>query len=331
MFPITVSGFTLPTDLEYVETPATVSFQSEGGQFPEKGQCPLDKYYGLSISVPPQAVAEAEQVTLKIGVCCYGPFSIREHYQIASDFVVVAMDRKFDKPVKVTMDHCLILPEYKECSEVLILKASHFQVTEDGLYTFDQFTYPEISPDRPELSFQIEEFCILCAVLSEGERVRTSSIDSTSSSSQAHIDDNNPSSAQSSFDEESPHPLSIQRSFSSESQSQVPYLRASSTSSEGTMEVSPQKESYNLRKRRTDSSENEFATKSSSKSKSFAMAKKRQLISKSDRNAAKKRCEVEYEALLFQRQEKVIDFQTQRYQFIIFICTNCSGAHKVRF
>ena len=334
-YKLSILGFTLPAGLEYVGTPVTASFQSQGGQFPQEGQYPLDKYHGLSISVPPQAVPGAKEVKLKIGVCCYGPFSIREHYQIASDFVVIVADGKFDKPVKVALDHCLILPEYKECSEVLILKASHLEVTEDGLYTFDQFTYPEISPDRPELSFEIKEFCILCAVLDEGERVRTSSLDSTTSSSLAHIDDNNPSSARSSFDEEA-HPLGVERSYSSESQTQTPFLRGLSTSSEGALETpggSPQKESYNLRKRKADSLEKEtVAVKPSSRSKSTAMtAKKRHAhwLGRSSSSTEKRRCEVEYAALLFQDKRKVVDIDNQTYQFVIFICTNCGGAHKV--
>ncbi len=317
----------MPAGLEYVEKPVPVSFQSQGGQFPEEGKYPLDKYHGLSIIVPPQAVSEDQEVKLQIGVCCYGPFSIREHYQIASDFVVIVADGKFSKPVRVVMDHCLILPQYKECSEVLILKANHLKVTEDGLYTFDQFTYPEISPDNPELSFEIGEFCILCAVLDEGERVRTSSLGSTTSSSQAHVDDNNPSSAQSSFDEEA-HPLGVERSFSAGSQ--TPYLRVLSTSSESGLETPAGSQAYNLRKRKADSLEDEGPPPppSRSSSKSAAMKKKKQTRPSSS-SSEKRRCKIEYAALLFQSKEKVIDVENQNYRFVIFICTNCGGAHKV--
>lgn len=309
-------------NLEYVETPQTYTFQSHGGTFPPEGEYPLDKYHGLSIIVPPQAVPKDQEVNLKIGICCYGPFSISENYQIASDFAVIVQDRKFEKPVRVVMDHCLILPEYKECSEVLILKANHHKVTEDGLYTFDRFTYPEISPERPELSFETDGFCILCAVLGEGERIRASSLDSTTSSSQAHIDDNNPSSAHSSFDDEK-HPLGVERSYSAEGK--TPYLSASSVeSSDG----SPQK--YNFRKRKADSLEG--ASKSSSRSTALARKATRrahQLSQDGSSTTGKRHCEVEYAALLFQCRNKVVDIQTDSYRFVIFVCTNCGGAHKV--
>ncbi len=324
-------GFTMP-NLEYVEETVATAFKSCGGKFPEEGKYPLDNYHGLSIIVPPQAVSEDQEVKLQIGVCCYGPFSIREHYQIASDFVVIVADGKFSKPVRVIMDHCLLLPEYKECSDVLILKANHLKMTGEDLYTFDHFTYPEISPDSPELSFEIEEFCILCAVLDESERVRTSSLDSTTSSSQSHIDDNNPSSAQSSFDEET-HPLGVERSHSAGSK--PPYQRVLSTSSESGLETpggSPQKEAYNLRKRKADSLEDEVAAATSSRStKSIAMERKdtRRVYQQGRTSTGKRRCEVEYAALLFQNRKKVIDSESRNYRFVIFICINCGGAQKV--
>ncbi len=316
----------MPTELEYIEKPVTVSFQPQGGQFPGKGQYPRDKYHGLSIVVPPQAVSEDQEVKLQIGVCCCGPFSIREQYQIASDFYVIVADGKFSMPVKVLMDHCLLLPEYKKCSEVFILKANHQKA--NGLYTFDQFTYPEVSPDSPELSFEINKFCILCSVLDEG-RVRTSSMGSTTSLSQAHIDDSNPSSAQSSFDEA----LGVERSHSEEGN--PPYRRVLSTSSESGLDSpggSPQRE--NLRKRKVDSLEGEVPAPpiASSKSiKSTAMMKKRHahLQCRISGTAGKRRCAVEYTALLFQSKEKVIDVENQNYRFVLFICTNCGAAQKV--
>lgn len=312
---------TLPTQLKYVETPVTVSFQSKGGQFPEKGQFPLDKYYGLSISVPPLAVAESKLVTLKIGICCYGPFSISEQYQIASDFAVIAMDGKFNKPVKLVMDHCLILPNYEECSEVMILKASHMKVTEDGLYTFHQFTYPEISSDSPEITFELEEFCILCAVLNKSGRNRTSSIDSASSSSQVHIDDSNPSSAQSSSDEEA-------QIDAARYQTQIPNAihRAISTFSESLESAGkPElKESCSFRKMQADNVKDTAVIAKLFMSK--AMRKKR----KPSQTAAKRHYGIEYAALLFQDRKKIVDVDNQSYQFVIFVCTNCGGAHKVR-
>ena len=150
----------MPDNLDFAEEPRQESFQSEGGHFRH-----FEKYYGFSLIVPPLAVPEGREINVKVGLCCYGPFSISDKYLLASDFAVIVADGQFSKPVKVLMEHCLILPEYKKCSEIVILRADHRKVTKDGLYTFDKFTIPEIDSDSPRLSFESTEFCILCAVL----------------------------------------------------------------------------------------------------------------------------------------------------------------------
>ena len=152
-------------DLDYIEEPKQVSFQSSGGEFLD-----FDRAYGFSLSVPPMAVPKGQEVNMKVGLCCYGPFSISEQYLLASDFAVVVTDRDFTQPVTVTMEHCLVLPEYERNSNVVILKADHRKITEDGLYTFEQFVIPTLHPNTAKLSFDVERFCILCAVLDAGER-----------------------------------------------------------------------------------------------------------------------------------------------------------------
>ena len=265
------------------------------------------------------AVPKGQEVNLKVGLCCCGPFSISEQYLLVSDFAVVVADGGFIKPVTVTMEHCLVLPEYKKCSDVVILKANHRKVTEDGLYTFDQCTNPDLYPNSAELTFEIEEFCILCAVLkSDTVKAITSSPPSSSDSPGYLIDEDNPSSAPSSFDEES-QPM-LERTYSSDSN--PPAAPVFSTSSESGMEVtlassSPKRPS--LGKRKSGSVDDEPPSASVVHHRHRASAKAR------DR---KRHCGVEYAALLFQNSNMMIN-PDQEYEFVIFIATNCPVANEV--
>ena len=209
----------MPDSLDFAEEPRLESFRSEGGHFRQFEE------YGFSLIVPPLAVPEGREINVKVGLCCYGPFSISDKYLLASDFAVIVADGKFSKPVKVVMEHCLILPEYKKCSEIVILRADHRKVTKDGLYTFDKFTIPEIESDSPTLSFESTEFCILCAVLEKHRQTTPLSPFSSISSDPhgvAHIDDGNPSSAASSFERSLSAELPPTISLPSDSDSAMP-------------------------------------------------------------------------------------------------------------
>ena len=295
-------------ELDYVEQPHQQTFSTDGGTFSHFAK------YGFSLTVPPLAVPEGKEIRLSIGLCCYGPFSISDKYFLASDFAVIVADSKFDKPVRVVMDHCLILPEYKKCNDVLMLKANHLKMS-NKLYTFDRFIIPEVSSNSATLSFETEDFCILCAVLAKTElHTSSSSFSSTSSVPQSlgHIDDDNPSSASSSFD------VPLSRALSSESHpSQV--VRA----------LSAPESSPPSRKRKSDSLEDEpFAAASPEKpsSRKIAMKRAHQLEQSRDK---KKFCGIEYSALLFQPKRRTLESPDDQYKFIIFVCINCSGAHKV--
>lgn len=309
-------------DFDYIESPRQECFHSDGGEFKH-----FEKKYGFSLAVPPKAVAEDKQIRLKVGLCCYGMFSINENYQLASDFAVIVADDKFSKPVEVSMDHCLILPEYQKCSDVVILKADHLKVTnKDNLYTFDFFKTPEVLPDAPRLSFETEEFCILCAAL----KAPSYSSSSSSSVGHAHVDDENPSSVSSSFDTEFERTLSTEsRSLSIESRP-LSMSRALSAPSDCGPEESP----LGTRKRKSESLESEPSAASVSPQKRSNRArakpmKRRNELRRGGGSVEKRYCGIEYAALLFQPEETVLDSPEKCFQFVIFICLNCSGAHKV--
>ena len=317
-------------EFNYVEEPVQVSFTSDGGLFSLK-------HFGFSLEVPPFAVPVDKKINLKVGICCYGPFSISEDYLLASDFVVIIVDGIFSKPVRVTMEHCLILPEYKRCNEVIILRADHRKVTEEGLYTFDRCVNPEISPNSPYLSFETNEFCVLCAALENQNFSHQASYGSSTTSitnelSKVCIDDDNPSSGPSSFDHEF-HPSVLDRSSSAEYPPQVQQVL--STSSEGgqfspksASDESPRKSRYNLRTRRSNSSE---GSSSVSPQKRLRAMKRKSHESSAQSNSTgkKRRHSVEYSALLFQPKGRIVNLQTLEPHFAVFIAKNCGGAVKV--
>ena len=309
-------------DLDYVEEPKLASFGSDGGSFTE-----FDKY-GFSLQVPSMAVPKGKEITLRIGLCCYGPFSISENYLLASDFAVIVAGDRFSKPVEVTMDHCLVLPEYRKCSEVVMLKADHLKITEDGLYTFEPLTNPDILSDSPQLLFETEEFCILCAALNEAAIRRSSSSSSaislTHMMSQAGIHDDNPSSAQSSFDGDN---RKLERMWSDESQ--PPTV---SGSSESGMEYAESQIRYDLRNRKRKS--HSIERNSHSDSSPHFVAKARRTAMKrghqqkqDDSSESKKHGDIEYAVLLVQ---PILTSINDGYKFFVFICTNCPTAQNVR-
>ena len=63
------------------------------------------------------------------------------------------------------MEHCLLLPCYQKDSRVVVLKADHHVVNNNGDFTFKFYANPDLSTSKPYLSFEANEFCILCGAL----------------------------------------------------------------------------------------------------------------------------------------------------------------------
>ena len=147
----------LPT-LPYISEPAVWPFTSSGDRL-------YDEDLDLSLSVPPETVSGGEQLKLKVGACCYGPFSVPDRYLVVTAFYCIVANQKLQKPVKVEMGHCLLMPEYQQSGSVHILKADHQTVSTSDRHIFERLTHPKISSDRPYLSFEIQDFSILCGVV----------------------------------------------------------------------------------------------------------------------------------------------------------------------
>ena len=115
----------LPT-LPYISEPAVRSFTHSGDHL-------YDEDLDLSLSVPPGTVSENETLKLKVGACCYGPFSVPDRYLVITAFYCIVASQKLQKPVKVEMGHCLLMPEYQKSRSVsvflkLTIKESPLQI-----------------------------------------------------------------------------------------------------------------------------------------------------------------------------------------------------------
>ena len=169
-----INAIGLP-NLPYVHNePFTATFTHEDGGYWTNDD------YGFEISANKGVVAEGELVLL-IGMCAWGNFAIPDKYQVITGFLCISASRKIDEPVKVTMDHCLMMPKYQTSESVFILKASHNKQY-GGRYTFSANTigksefsiHPCILENEPKLWFQLEqEFCILCVAYRDAQASAT--------------------------------------------------------------------------------------------------------------------------------------------------------------
>ena len=158
--------------LPYISDPAMWSFTSSGGDH-------YDENLDLSLHIPPETVSENETLKLKVGACCYGPFSIPERYFVVTAFYCIVASQKLQKPVTVEMGHCLLLPDYQKSRSICVLKADHHTVSTSDRHSFEFLTHPDIASDRSYLSFEIQDFCILCGVVKTKPEEQSSQLVST--------------------------------------------------------------------------------------------------------------------------------------------------------
>ena len=161
--------------LPYVEPIESATFDANGGKL-------YSFKSDFEIAVPPGAVPEGRTITMKVGACTHGPFLFPENCYLISGIFCVVADGTFKLPAKVTMQHCMELLEYKRTPQIMLLRASENDITEPGEYIFNPVEFPDVSDVLPHLTFQMKEFCVLCAVFKpqSSRRVeRESSSDST--------------------------------------------------------------------------------------------------------------------------------------------------------
>ena len=158
----------------YVGSIESAEFGSLGGDFHS-----FDKDF--RIIVPPGAIAEGNAVRVMVGACSHGPFEIpHDCYLITGIFCVVA-DGEFIIPVTVVLQHCMEMPEYKRTPQIMLLRADFKNINSSGEYILSPIENPDISDSWPHLSFQISQFCVLCAVFKPQNSRRLDTDSSTDS------------------------------------------------------------------------------------------------------------------------------------------------------
>ena len=115
--------------------------------------------------VPSDAVGEGETLEMKILPQLKGPFSVSDKYTIITLYYWIILSLPLHKPVQIFMGHCLEMPVYQKSRDVVILRADHNLVSGSDLHCFEPILNPDVSDTYPVLSFQIQNFCILCAAL----------------------------------------------------------------------------------------------------------------------------------------------------------------------
>ena len=115
--------------------------------------------------VPSDAVGEDEVLEMKIFPQLIGPFSISDKFIIITLYYWIILSLPLKKPVQIFMGHCLKMPVYQKSREVVILRADHNIVSGSDLHCFEPILNPDISDTYPILSFELQNFCILCAAL----------------------------------------------------------------------------------------------------------------------------------------------------------------------
>ena len=167
-------------NLPYIGCISTHSFNASNRKF-------HDSASEFLMQVPQNAIPEDMSVTIKFGSCSHGPFLLPENCYVITGFYCVVATSNFSLPVRVTLQHCMELTEYKRTSEIMVMRSDLHSITEAGEFIFSPITsYPDISDKAPELSFDVQKFCVLCSVYKPHSSQRLER-QSSSSDSTAHL------------------------------------------------------------------------------------------------------------------------------------------------
>ena len=307
--------FTLPR-LPYLEKPETFTF-NESNSFSYRT---YEKKYGLIIRS-----GATEEFTLNIGICTHGPFVFPDNYRLVTCFLCISSPSQLAVPLKITMEHCLVMSEYEKCSSVLILHADHNVMSKSGYFTFSDIfnvsaetkgkIFPYISSTHPYLFFRLQTFCILCGIADVPDE-KDSSKESTTTSSALQ----SPSSSDT-VDQDS-----TQRIATNPSSDDVnSFARQASTtdqSTQGISNIAGHSGSSSSAKQTSFESSVESATANDPMSPS----RKRRLSPQSIEYNNKLNCtlDIQYALLLFEPPP-----MAKKCSVYIFVCDNCRMSIEV--
>lgn len=156
------TDFVLP-NLPYLEEPQQCKLSKENNWT----NVTFEQKYGLVI----KGDSALEGIDFKVGICTHGPFAIPDKYRVVTCFLCITASKVLTKPVIIEMQHCVLMPYYKQSKSLLLLHADHRVVSYSDEYIFEPChgsnceTYPILSSEVPTLTFEIQELCILCAAI----------------------------------------------------------------------------------------------------------------------------------------------------------------------
>ena len=288
--------------LPYVDAIESATFDATGGKL-------YSFRNDFEIAVPPGAVPEGSTITVKVGACTHGPFSLQKNWYLISGIFCVVADGTFKLPVSITMQHCMELPEYKRTSQILLLRANENDITESGEYIFSPVDCPDVSDSLPHLIFQMKEFCVLCAVYKphSSRRVeRESSSDSTGGLALQLV-------RQAALDDPSSEGISPQSSVEQD----TPCTHPSNSRCQHCSSIDSDPASSPL----LSSGENPLMTKTKRKP-----LKRRQapVYSRADSHE-KRKCTVKYSLLFFEPK----DTQQRQFDVYVYACQDCHVSIEV--
>ena len=117
----------------------------------------------FEITVPAGAVQD--QVTITAATSAWGSFNIPNDVYRISDYICVTSTGHLSASVTIQIAHCLSMPEYRSTPAIVIYHAdlTHYKPSEGFRFTLLD-AIPHVSSTKPFVSFEVQEFCIFCAV-----------------------------------------------------------------------------------------------------------------------------------------------------------------------
>ena len=138
-----------------------------------KGLMHTDEEFGFVIEIPEGAVPQGMRLTIDVAISLHGPFRYPQKVRRVSPIVWVCVrdsdNFQFQKPVKVSLQHCLNVNKSDDLDSlgVRFLKAGH-SCDESGLYSFQPADGTVEQGARDDyLTLLTTHFCYMCLVSNE--------------------------------------------------------------------------------------------------------------------------------------------------------------------
>ena len=104
-------------DVCFLGTAVEFTVSSKGGQFASQD-------YGISLSVPPDALIQKNAKRISVQPCVLGPFKYPEEYEALSAVYLITLQDGLEKDVELRVEHFARLGTEKQANQMTFLSAS---------------------------------------------------------------------------------------------------------------------------------------------------------------------------------------------------------------